>query len=298
MLKLARPLFFLLAVLVPLAGTQQTPRTNAVYAVLPLVLDSKYGYPLVFVSVQGIKIPVSFDLGGSKLQLALSPAILKQHHIQVNYTGEVVPGVDARGVKSVSREFILPEAELGDFVANDVRGIEYHAWGGEGAPKNGSLGFDLIAKFNVVIDFRNLKIFLIKGTGYPPGYDIDAWPKVPFTADGRMITDATVNDKVIRLLWDTATPASSIKTTTKISGNVQSCSETILFKLATNSSICKKITTTNFVIGGHDFGSMVFHTRSMPGLPVDGMVGDDFFEDHVVYLDFARRMVAIHKAGS
>jgi hypothetical protein len=61
MLKLARPLFFLLAVLVPLAGTQQTPRTNAVYTALPLVLDSKYGYPLVFVSVRGIKIPVSFD---------------------------------------------------------------------------------------------------------------------------------------------------------------------------------------------------------------------------------------------
>jgi hypothetical protein len=67
---------------------------------------------MVSVTVQGIKIPVSFDLGGSRLQLALSRAILRQHHLQVNYPGKVVPGVDARGVKSISRELHKARDEL------------------------------------------------------------------------------------------------------------------------------------------------------------------------------------------
>jgi hypothetical protein len=293
MLPLARALLFSWAVLAAFGSSRQTARDDSDYTVLPVVFDGRYGYPSVPVTIQATRIPLAFDLGGSKLELALSPALLRQHGIAVSYTGKVVHGEDARGVKSTYREFILPEVHLADFALENIRGIEYHPWGGRGAPKNGIVGFDLIAKFNVVIDFSKSRIALIRGTTFPPGYDVAAWPKVPFTADGHMLTEATVNGRSIRLLWDTGTPVSSIKTTIKLAGDVQNCSRIVLFKLASNPRTCKKITTPDFVMHGHDFGHMIFHTRSMPGLPADGMVGDEFFQDHTVYIDFTNRIAAI-----
>ncbi len=287
---------FLVATLGILAATQQNARAADGYAILPIVFDSKYGFSLVSVEVAGAKIPVNFDLGGSNLQLALSPAILKKYGIHVQYTGNDVHGTDARGVRTTYKEFILSQIKLGRFVINDVKGIEYHAWGGAGAPKNGIVGYDLISKFNVIIDFPAAKIVLIDGGAAPPGYDIASWPRVPFNTKGRMITEAKIKDKTLSLLWDTGTPLSSVKLGDQIAGDVAACSTTVLFQLAETEATCRKITTADFVMGEHDFGHITLHTRQMPGLPADGMIGDDFFRQYIVFIDFRDRMVALHKA--
>ncbi len=279
------------------SANAQPIATEAVdYTALPLTFDGKYGFPSVSVTIQGHAIPLAFDLGGSKLQLAVSPAILKRLNIRVHHVGGVVHGVDARGIKSTYKAFVLPQVELGDFVFNDVKGIEYHPWGGEGAPKDGIVGFDLIARFNLVIDFSKSAVILVRGNNYPPGYDIGSWPKVPFAVNGHMIASAKVNDKTISLIWDTGTPVSSLKLQTIISGDVASCSKTILFKIAADPNTCKAIAAAEFIMGERDFGPMTFYTRSMPALPADGMIGDDFFRTHIVYIDFFDKTVAIAKA--
>lgn len=278
------------------ANAQKTVRTDVDYTVLPLSFDSRYGFPTVSVTIQGHSIPLTFDLGGSRLQLAVSPAVLKRLNINVDHVDSVVHGADARGVKSTYKVFLLPEIKLGDFVLNDIKGIEYHPWGGEGAPKNGIVGFNLIARFNVVIDFSHSVVILVRGNGHPPGYDVGSWPKAPFIIDGHMITRAHVNGKAISLIWDTGTPVSSIKQQTIISGDVKKCSKTVLFKVAARPDTCREIAAPEFIMGDRNFGPMTFYTRSMPGLPVDGMIGDDFFKAHVVYIDFANKTVAITNA--
>ncbi len=299
MRDLTRLLIFLLAVCSVWSSSttaRQTPRAGVDYTVLPLAFDTKYGFPSVSVTIQGHAIPLAFDLGGSRLQLAVSVAVLSGLNIRFKHIDHVAHGVDARGVRSSYEEFILPEIKLGDFILNDIKGIEYHPWGGEGAPKNGIVGFDLIAQFNVIIDFSNSVVILVRGHDYPPGYDVGSWPKVPFIVSGHMITAANVNGKDISLIWDTGTPVSSIKLQTIISGDVKKCSKIVLFKVAAGPDTCKEITANEFIMADHNFGPMIFYTRSMPGLPVDGMIGDDFFKTHIVYLDFVDKTVAITNA--
>src|SRR5262245_32856590 len=202
---------FSLVALATLTVGQKEARGGEQYAVLPLVFDPDNGYPLVSVEVQGTSIPVSFDLGGSKLKLALSPATLRRHNINVQYTGRSKSGVDARGVRTTAREFALSMIKLGELAGNDVRGVEYHAWGGKGVPRNGIVGFDLISTFNVIIDFPGAKVVLMAGNDRPRVYDLDTWPRVPFTVNGHMITLARIGDKSVSLLWDTGTPLSSLK---------------------------------------------------------------------------------------
>src|SRR5262249_14592907 len=233
-----------LALLMSLATTAGAQNGGGVkYTTLPFVFDSHYGYPLVSVETQGATIPVSFDLGGSGLELALSPAVLKKHRITVEYTGRSHYGIDARGLKSASREYVLPKVKLGNFEINRVTGIEYHQWGGKGAPRNGVLGFELISRFNVVIDFPGAKAILIEGAGYPPHHDTAAWPKGPSSISRHMVTAARIRDKTISLIWDTGTPVSSLKLGGPIAGTASRCSSTVLFQLAATSATCKEITT-------------------------------------------------------
>ncbi len=270
---------------------------SEVYTVLPLIFDKNYGYPSVVITIQGNKILVGFDLGAAKTQLSLSTEILKKRHTKVKYTGKVDHITSAQGIKFSQKQFTLPKVRLGNFVISDVKGTERtRPVGGKGGSKNGIVGLSILSQYNLIINFRDKKVFLIKGNTYPPGYDIDTWKKIPFSMTyGNVVANARIHDKKITLIWDTDAPLSLIKPSIKIAGKVTTCSKSVLFKLATTPTTCKAI-TTQFIMGKHTFGPLSFYTYPMPGLPTDGVIGDNFFNDYIVYINFSKKMMAIKKS--
>lgn len=297
MLKLSRILLFLLAAILTSANAKQT---EVNYTVIPLLFHTSW-YPSVIVTIEGKKIPIQFDLGAAKVEIALSEKILKQFHQAIIYTGKMNNGKDARGVITTVREFILPQVELGGLVINNIKGVESAidknpSYGGGAPPpedaKNGLIGLGFVGKYSIIIDYKHAKLILINGHGYPPGYAVGSWQKIHFMLDGNVITDAKANGKEIKLLWDTGARFNMIKTTVKIPGETTRCLETVITELGLDRNICKG-TIINMMIDSHYFGKEIFYTRPMQGVPVDGIIGEPFFKTHMVYINFAERIIAI-----
>lgn len=285
------PFLLILLITFPVRVTASpaVERNATSYTFVPLRFS--HGYPIVKFTIYGKQIPLNLDLGASKIDLAINPKLLKQLHIKVNYTGKFQKAVDARGVKSIYKEFILPKAQLGNFIIKKIQCLEYSPWGGKGASKIGVVGLNLMARFNIIIDYKKSRIILIKGNDYPPNYNVNAWPKIPFLLEDNIITTARVGFKTIKLLWDTGAILSFIKPTVKLPGKVKTCSK----KVTTYLNNCRKIYIEDFRMGNTNFGNIIFYAHSMPGLPinVDGLLGRNFFETHVIYINFTKKFLAI-----
>ena len=222
----------------------------------------------------------------------------------VKYTRKTQTVRDLQGRKATLREFILPKIQMAGLVINNIKGIETHPfpWGsGSDEPpesaKNGVIGLGFVAKFNIIIDYKNAKLILIKGDGFPPGYDIFSWKKIPFTMSrGNVITSANrlnSSKKKLSLLWDTGVPFNFIKPASTTFGEIKSCTKIIVDKPGDNLKECNEIITT-FIMGNYHFKNMNFHIDSMKGLPADGIIGEPFFKTHAVYINFSQRMLAIN----
>ena len=272
------------------------PVVKTDYTIVPLIFKS--WYPSVLVTIQGVQIPLQFDLGAGNTELSLNPALIKKYKILVKYTGKVRRVSDTVGRKATLKEFILPTIQLSNLKISPIKGVENNPfpWGSPGNPppyaKNGVIGVSLAAKFNVIIDYKNAKLILIKGNGYPPGYDVSQWQQFPFIMTGNVITAAKLGNKKINLLWDTGSQYNLIRPSTIKANKIKNCSQATASDIAVNANDCHKITAT-LTIGKHRFKNMTFYITPMKGLPADGIIGASFFESHTVYINFSRRIMAV-----
>lgn len=297
MLNTMRFLIFLFALLL-LSANAQPVKKNMSYIVIPLVFKS--GYPSVIATIQGIKIPLQFDLGAVKTEIALSETIIKKYHIKVIETGKLNYRRDTQGIIIIGKEFILPHLKLGDLILNNVQivvsDVEKNSIPGGRAPspkiaKNGLIGLGLVNQFNVIIDYKNAKLILINGDAYPPGYHIDSWRKISFVMDENIITSSQINNKTIHLLWDTGAPYNWINPN-KISGENILCPQSVIDELHVDSTHCNGIKTT-LMMSNHPFKNNIFYINLMKGLPADGVIGEPFFKKHIVYINFTKKTLAI-----
>ena len=153
----------------------------------------------------------------------------------------------------------------------------------------GNRGLGLLEKFNIIIDYKNKKLILINGNDYPPEYNIATWPKINFLMEGNIVTPIKFGDKTENLLWDTGAPFNFIKPEFKITGEIKSCTETDISEFGSN---CKKI-FSNIVINDYHLGKHMFYIISMKGLPAEGVIGAPFFKNHIVYINFSQKILAV-----
>ncbi len=278
-----------------LGCAQARQQINENNIIVPLIFKS--WSPTIFVTVEKIKIPLQFDLGAANIEISLSPNILKNLK-QVKYTGHVRTVRGSQGREAVLQEFILPEVQIANLKINNMKGIENHPfpWGSRGeAPedvKNGVIGLSMVTKFNMIIDYKNRKLILIKGNNYPSHYNIDSWQKIPFTMNGNIVTDVKFGNKQIKLLLDTGVQFNLIKPISKISGDIRTCSKNIADILGMDVNHCKEI-TANLTKNTSRFNKMTFYITSLQGLPVDGVIGEPFFKNHMVYINFSKHILAV-----
>jgi len=247
------------------------------YTVLPITF--KGGFPIVNVKINNNPISVLFDLGAANIGLSLSKKIIEQNGLSLRYTGTEKKLHDSQGRSAVVKEFVIPKIQLGNFILTNINGSEYHPfpWGAPGPPPeevtHGVIGLGLISHFNVIIDYQHEKLILIKNDHCPDEYSLRAWKQIHFIFNKNIFTPVRLNDKKnnrLILLWDTGAPFNFIK-----------------------SGILNQSGIVDLIIDDQSLNHVMFTIQSMEGLPADGVVGAPFFRDHIVYIDFDKKILGI-----
>jgi hypothetical protein len=155
---------------------------------------------------------------------------------------------------------------------------------------SGRIGSKMAQKSPLLLDFNNSVFFLVRNRESlkdlsDEGYFIDTFFEIPFHSEkGHIIFTADTNIGKKRFLLDTGASVTVIKPTSATEEELQEMREMQVY-----------MTTSKFVMGGHDFGEMdlLFFDFSDKFDHIDGCLGMDFCKKHVIYLDFKEKKALI-----
>jgi hypothetical protein len=267
---------------------------------LPLLFNTgnpePYGLPSAIIEIQGKIIPIIFDSGASKSEITLSEYALK--NLKVNFTGNQVCTTALDG-RHCEEEFIIPEVKIGTFVLKNVKGtLMSELWGGDDksfipteASRNGVIGYDLLEKFNVLLDYPHQQAILFQKGIRPTQYDFSQWIALPFT--DQLYTKVLINGKKMTLGWDTGSVPSIIKASAVLNLAKSACERDTPY--GRNKS-CNRIVTETFETfpDKSKLPETWFRVRNIPAeAPFDGLMGSNFFMDNLVYFDFDNHKILI-----
>jgi len=243
---------------------------------VPLLLADDL--PYVKLDVGGQTVTMRFDSGAWDSGVALTTADVER--TKVTFTG-TTRWQNAMGNVLSARKFIIPEVRLGALVLHDVRGNEV-VFAPDYAPpkKDGQLGFAFLRNYTVVVDFpgRQLKLYDAAEATLPAECGSQVAPLEIGAAGLQSV--ARTNIGTIRVGWDTAAQASmltpealSVPESRYVLGEPHELAE--------------------FTIGNVKLGPLKVRSVKVQIPGVQGLLGFDFFNEHVVCFDARRGAVAI-----
>jgi predicted aspartyl protease len=271
--------------------------------VLPLQFNSgnpaPYGMASTTVTINGKKIPLLFDLGASKEYIVLRPAALKK--LKVHFTGKKTCSNTLTG-KICLPNFVINQLELeGSYFYNLPGQSAKSIWGGgvpkenAGAFKYGLMGMKFLSQFNLLIDYSHHKLILIKNNENPIGYHLGKWITIPFVLDGGIMTEAKINNYSAKLIWDTGAVPSIIRSSDTFGSTPKQCSK----KLPYEKNNCILIKTKTFSVAGKALPNTWFMLENLPkNIPFSGLVGDNFFRNNIVFINFKNKTLAIYNVDT
>jgi hypothetical protein len=243
---------------------------------VPLLLADDL--PYVKLDVGGRPVMVRFDSGAWDSGVALPTTDVER--TKVIFTG-TTRWQDAKGNVLSARKFVIPEIRIGALVLHDVPGHEM-VFSPDYAPprKDGQLGFAFLRNFTVVVDFpgSQLKLYDAADATLPPECGTQVAPLEIGAAGLQSVARTSVG--TIRVGWDTAaqvsmlTPATlSVPDSRYVQGEPHELAE--------------------FTIGDLKLGPLKVRSVKLQIPGVQGLLGFDFFNEHVVCFDTRRGKVAI-----
>ena len=147
----------------------------------------------------------------------------------------------------------------------------------------GFLGRPLLERTNLLFDFQNLKLTACKNLKDLKDVCIDQLISMPFELEEKGIFLIAKTDAgAFRMILDTGATISLVNTSL-----VQDQ------EYATDHRGFKVYTTHQFQIGNHDFGikDLFLYDFSPELQDVDGVIGMDFLDRRVVYVDYPSKML-------
>ncbi|HZW61304.1 MAG TPA: aspartyl protease family protein [Candidatus Babeliales bacterium] len=269
---------------------------------IPLQFDfgnpAPYGGPSTVITIQGKKLPILLDTGAKKSEVTLSPYALK--NLNVKFTGkyECFNAVDGRYCEKV---FIIPEINIGSFVLKNVKGtMMSKLWGGNDedlkeneASKNGVIGFSLLSKFNLLLDYPNSKAILVKRGESPINYDVSKWISIPFT--DHLNTHLYINGELRTISWDTGAIPSVIRKSSN--DKLSSCPGDAPYS---KKKDCISIKAMQFAtVNNIRLPNTWFKVIKLPSYAqFDGLIGSNFYSENLVYFDFDKNLIFVRNVSS
>ncbi len=268
--------------------------------VLPLEFNTgnpaPYGLPSTTIKIEGKSLLIIIDTGAKKTEITLSPYALKNIHIK--YTGKIIC-FNAFDGRHCEKEFIIPAVQLGNFVIKNVKGISMSKlWGGNDdgfksteASRNGVIGYALLAKFNVLLDYAHSKAILVKPGFNPAQYNVKKWSPVSF--DEHLRTKLNLNGKVLTFTWDTGAIPSGISRSMANNFKQSLCPKNNPYEGESNK--CVRVETTSLrTMNNEALPDTWFNVADIPSFaPFDGLIGSNFYADNLVYFDFDNHKIYV-----
>jgi hypothetical protein len=252
---------------------------NRLPAIVPVEIADRL--PFVTVTVGAERLRLRFDSRAYGTGVGLTPEELSR--VQVDYSG-ASRNMDALGNISVSRKFIVPSVMIGNLKLSHVPGNEL-VFSANNIPagNTGHVGMTSLRSFLLVVDFRAKQIEIRRSGDYP---------RICGTQEANLILDPVGLVSVfytsygkIRLLWDTAAQTNVLKPFVL---GIEPGGFTVGDPRTLSGSIYEsELTETEFRLVD----------VQIPG--VDGILGYDYFADHIVCLDLsAGRLRSAPKAAA
>lgn len=252
-------------------------------------IDLSNYMPVINGIVENRQVSLIFDSGAS------APLILKNCIIEksknIKRTGKYSRSIDAKGEIQKSPEIIIPNINLNGLVLTNIRGYIYKPWGLEikdnsgkkeglvpasfQEKKDGVIGIGLFYNRKVIIDYPAKKIIIFQEKNLPKPYASKHWIKSKIDIGSQGLTVAgRIGNKTATFLIDTGATTSILKKN---------------FVRKNNSRAQRAVKTVAFDAFQIDKLSFYLHDFQEP--KVDGILGYNFFQNHIVCLDLVHKEI-------
>jgi hypothetical protein len=238
---------------------------------VPLHFDGDF--PVIIVKINGHKVPMTIDL------IQIAPVSLLQSAVDEVKPVVVVDNHAASDAptNSVAPMIKIQHIEIGGMMFSNIDGyidVRAPATQTSNTPQ-GVIGLTLLRSFKVILDYKHKSITFIQNSRSAAESDGCRGTTVPFIPEwhGAPVAKAHTDLGDLILVWDTGAARGVIRK--KTADDLH----------ATVSNQIVSLPHLNF--GDTDLGAMDFHVVDYTQLPgTDGFIGDDFFANHVVCIDF------------
>jgi hypothetical protein len=272
-------------------GERKTHETGY-HTCLPIALSSAQT-PLINVEIEGRTYPCRLNLG-HKDELALDKKVLETLATTLHEMNE---SIDVLGNRYEYPSYRLGEVRLGklqfcDVVVSEVQD-DYISnttlWTDDSEESNeefGYVGRGLLKRYNLLLDLSGLLAYLSNDRDQlkSAGYDLNEFVQVPFESGKMGIVLAIESDAgLLRFMLDTGSTISLLRDGSGKSMEIRSIDHGL-----------SVVNSSKFLINGHDFGNTDLHLFPItPKFDIDGVLGADFLQQHVCYIDHDNQLLWI-----
>lgn len=273
------------------------PHLSNYYFPISVSKSETSNLPYISLNIEGMNLPTLLDLG-FRGQVALSPENLLLISQKTYLNTTTMYGIN--GAAFDRPLYLLPKIELDPLVYSNVEVQEEIAQFHREATftRNGmapvsltssKIGWELFAISNLFLDLEHSMIAICDSldTLGKEGYLIDTFAKVPLLLDRGLVEfEGTLCGQPIRFMLDTGASINVFNTPLQEGFSMESMiweEENLL-------------TASSVKAGEHDLGPMDF--RRIPiklPIPIGAILGMEFFEEHLVFLDFINGFLYIAK---
>jgi hypothetical protein len=225
------------------------------------------------------------DIGDASA-LVLHPSVIAGLH--TTPTGESFKGHGMEGKFFDVPVVKVAHVELGGVVFSDV---QIHQDGHDDAFRArqisdrgtyGYVGAGFFKGYELVLDYRKRRITLIPGSSPPVSQRSCRGQTIPLdrSVTWGLVSRANTDAGDLLFVWDTGSPGLIMIKANAEAANLDTSHGPISFK--------------HFRMNGHEFGPLRFEVWDFPAPPrMAGVIGYDFFKNHVVCVDFPRDRIRV-----
>ncbi len=258
--------------------------------VVPLDFTGHAGrYPVVRVEVGSRMCRLMLDTGSSGEAIALTHEVITA--LDVTFTGRTRIYRDAYGGLSESREFVIPAVQLGEFEVRNVLGNErrYSVYGLDGA-----IGLDLLSAFDFLIDYPGRALTLYRRNREPAFLEDGSWSTCGFAGNLSVRVELDVCEGPFWFGLDTGCGCNLVSLDSDLGRALAAdlSRRSGSFRLGrARPRQYSSYQVDHLYVGGNDLGAGELVLCPLPSYMNDGLIGYDFYANHLVYITFRKRQI-------
>jgi hypothetical protein len=249
--------------------------------------------PCISAKINDRTVSLMLDLG-LRGQFSFSPQFLSGIENKTYLRSKKMYGI--RGTEYKEKIFEVPEITIGSMTFSHPNIHEcaerFHADATLmkkddelSTPEPGKAGWELFGNTNLFLDLRNSKIAFCDSlsTLENHGYKITNFTKTPLLLERGLVEfEIETPQGCLRCMLDTGATWNILNTEIEEGRSIEQV-------MRESSNILEYL---SFKIGTQDFGPIAFHCMPIKiPIHIEAILGMEFFEDHLVFLDFADNYV-------